>query len=256
MAINRFDVLQLGRGPITNATDAATIFTANNTVTFYSALTVYAQYNVAESGGHMWRSKVAGNVGNLPSASPNFWERLYSGTKDGDFAFVIGSGATIMQRQGGLWLVFGNHPATLVNYDEPMDIVVGAPSTDNEYQGPVAPGAFITLPLDSRDSNSTEYYKVGSADLQVYLNGVEMEIGVDWLEVGSFGANSSTIQINIPLVVDDRLKFQRASTANLTGYGGGGGGGGSGNLQEWQHDCYQCRLPIYCNWRPRQVRGI
>ena len=232
MAQTRIDALILGRGPITNATDAASVFTANNAVDFYSALTTYSQYNCAESGGHMWRSKVAGNIGNTPASSPNYWERLYSSTKDGDFCFVIGSGATIMQRQGGVWLVFGNHPSYVAAYDEPMDVIVGVPVNDNEITGPVLTGAFIVLPLDSRDLNTTEYYVVGSGDLEVRLNGVKLEVGVDWLEVGATGSNSTIIQSNIQFEITDRLVFRRLSHHNLTGYGGGGGGGSVNNLQD------------------------
>ena len=94
MATQKIDAIILGRGPATDNTNSPAIFTSNAIVVHYSSLTTYAQYNCVESSGNMWRSKVAGNIGNTPSSSPSFWERLYSGTKDGDFVFVIGAGAS------------------------------------------------------------------------------------------------------------------------------------------------------------------
>lgn len=107
-------------------------------------------------------------------------------------------------------------------YEEVLTVVSGAPANDNEITGPVSIGTSILLPLDSRDSNSTEYYIVGQGELQVYLNGQYLLSGDDWLEVGLSGAASSTIEINIPLVVGDRLVFRNAQAGGLFISGGGG----------------------------------
>ncbi len=233
MATQKIDSILLGRGALNDNAYSPAFFTSNSPVDYWSNSTTYAQYNCVEHGGIVYRSKTAGNLGNTPSSSPANWEVLYKGTKDGDFAVIIGSGATLMQRQGGFWLVFGNHPAKVIIYDEIVDVIAPAPSNDNEIQGPVTSGTFINLPLDSRESNSTEKYIVGSGDLEIRLNGIKLVAGDDWLEVGALNAESTAIQINYGLVVGDRLVFRRLTTQNITGYGGGGGGGGgSGTLQD------------------------
>lgn len=96
-------------------------------------------------------------------------------------------------------------------YDEVMEVVSGAPADDNEITGPVLSGTVITIPLDSRDSDVQEEYIVGAGLLTVYLNGQLLELGVDWLEVGSPGDLSSDIQIMQDLVIEDRLIFRIGS---------------------------------------------
>jgi len=106
-------------------------------------------------------------------------------------------------------------------YEEKMDIVAGAPANDNEFTGPVSPATNLSLPLDSRDGNSTEYYIVGSGGLELYLNGIYLFVGDDWTEVGTIGNPSSIVQIQIPLVVGDRLTFRHAVVGGFVGGGGG-----------------------------------
>jgi hypothetical protein len=111
-------------------------------------------------------------------------------------------------------------------YDERLLVVSGAPANDNEVTGPITAGTNISLPLDSRDSNTTQVYIVGRGDLEVFLNGVYLFEGIDWTPVGLSGASSSTIQIQVDLEVDDELTF-RLDTA-----GGFASGSGSGSLQD------------------------
>lgn len=106
-------------------------------------------------------------------------------------------------------------------YDEPLVVVAGAPADDNEIGGPVTAGTNINLPLDSRDSNSTEYYVVGKGQLEVYLNGNYLTVGDDWLEVGTVGNNSSIIQINIDLAIGDRLTFRSDAIGGIISTSGG-----------------------------------
>jgi len=104
VAKQQVDVLALGRGNLNSSTDASTVFSANNVVTTWSSSTTYAQYNVVEYAGNAYRSKIASNLNNEPDTSPNDWETLYVGVKDGDVCVVIaGSGSTILQRKSTVW---------------------------------------------------------------------------------------------------------------------------------------------------------
>jgi hypothetical protein len=108
-------------------------------------------------------------------------------------------------------------------YEELMTVVSGAPANDNEITGPVTSGTNITLPLDSRDSNTTQEYRVGDGLLQIYLNGVLLTPTVDWTEVGTIGTLSSVIQIQRDLEITDELVFRISirDTAYFPGAGGG-----------------------------------
>lgn len=128
MALEKIDVLALGRGNLTDNSNAAVAFSSNNAVALWSSGITYAQYNVVEYSGRVYRSKVASNLANQPDTSPSQWETLYLGVKDGDVAFVINGGAsTILQRAGGVWGDLGNAPATVALVDgqlSPADAVV------------------------------------------------------------------------------------------------------------------------------------
>lgn len=106
-------------------------------------------------------------------------------------------------------------------YEERMDIVSGPAANDNELTGPVSPGTVITLPLDSRDSNSTELYIVGQGQMMLWLGGQYMDNGIDWEEVGTIGTTSSQIRILRSLVVNDKLVFRSAQAGGIVSTGGG-----------------------------------
>lgn len=114
-------------------------------------------------------------------------------------------------------------------YEESYDIVASSP-VGNELLGPITTGTLIPLPLDSRASNSTEYYIVGKGTLEVFLNGQHLTPGVDWLESGTSGSPSTFIQINRDLVVGDKISFRNVVFGGIVFVGGGGGG--SGSLQD------------------------
>lgn len=105
MALEKFDILALGRGNLTDNSNAAIVFSSNNIVALWLNPTTYAQYNVVEYSGKVYRSKIAGNVGNQPDISPGQWETMYSGVKDGDVAIVVnGAQSTTLQRRAGVWV--------------------------------------------------------------------------------------------------------------------------------------------------------
>jgi hypothetical protein len=111
MAKNKIDVLSIGRGGLQDSSNAVHGFSSNNTVAVWAGGNTYAQYNTVEYGTKIYRSKVAGNIGNQPDTSPNQWETLYDGVKDGDFAFVYaGASSTTLQRANGLWASINGVP--------------------------------------------------------------------------------------------------------------------------------------------------
>ena len=74
----------------------------------------------------------------------------------------------------------------------------------------VSAGTPISLPLDSRAGDSIQYYTVGECLLEVFFNGVKMDIGVsaDYQEVGIVGTTSSTILFNRDLYPGEKLDFR------------------------------------------------
>jgi hypothetical protein len=152
------------------------------------------------------------------------------GTGIGNYVIHDGDSLTLAIKE--LDLALGNLFASLnsPSYDEALEIVVsgGTYSTvPASLNGPVANGAFITLPNNSREGNLPQQYTVGKGSLMVFLNGqfIDLESGA-YVEVGPAGTPSTQIQIiDFPsggLVVFDELEFR------LSGGGGGGGGGGIG----------------------------
>jgi hypothetical protein len=227
VAVQKSDILILGQGGLTDNSQGSVLITANNAVAYWLNTTTYSQFNVVEYAGSMYRSKIFSNVGNQPSTSPSDWQVLYRNPKDGDFAFTIGSGATILQRELSVWTVFGNHPAISASYDEQIDFVASSPGP-HQMVGPVFSGTNISLPPNSRTLFSTEFYTVGSGSLELFLNGDKLLVSDDYDEVGTDGSSSNQIQIERTLDIGDRLTFRQITFSNLTGYGGGGGGGSEG----------------------------
>lgn len=118
-----------------------------------------------------------------------------------------------------------NYLGTILNgnaYNERLAVVSGAPANDNEITGPVLAGTNISLPLDSHDGNSSELYTVGQGFLEVYLNGVFLLEGIDWVEVGTIGNTSSTFQLTFDLVVGDELTLRIDTAGGITSVGGSG----------------------------------
>jgi hypothetical protein len=104
MGSTRLDILSLGRTN-TVAKTGPNVFTANNVPAAWSGTTTYAQYNVVEYGTAVYRSKIAGNIGNQPDISPNEWERLYTNLSDGDAVYIFnGAQSGKRMRIGGQWV--------------------------------------------------------------------------------------------------------------------------------------------------------
>ncbi len=145
-----------------------------------------------------------------------------------------GTGNTFIQDGDNLTLAIkllddaiGNIAASLKLpvYDQTVTIVASGATPPTSLNGPIASPSTISLPLNSRLSNTTEKYLVGNGSLQVFLNGQYLVLGTDWSEVGAAGTLSSSITFLQPdgLLVDDVLEFRVSA-----GGGGAGGGGGVG----------------------------
>jgi hypothetical protein len=84
---------------------------------------------------------------------------------------------------------------------------------------PVTSGSSLTLPVDSRDGSSAQNYRVGSGDLEVYLNGQKLRVADDYLEPGTPGTFATAITIQQDLVAGDLVSYRVAPTQ--TSYAGG-----------------------------------
>src|SRR5690606_5100982 len=100
----------------------------------------------------------------------------------------------------------------------------------------ITPPLTLTLPTDSRAPVpfSVRNYRVGSGELEIYLNGDLLEKGHDYLEVGATDSYSNQIILiaTTSISVKDRLRFRIDSNGGVFMVGGGGGGGGSVSLQQ------------------------
>jgi hypothetical protein len=150
-----------------------------------------------------------------------------SGTGVGNYVVHDGDSLTLAIKE--LDLSIGQLEASLDSptYDEVIEIVASGATPPTSLNGPVANSTIITIPLNSRESDTLTQYTVGKGTLEVFLNGqfLDIESGA-YSEVGTAGAPSSQIEIlTLPgggLVVGDELEIR------MGGSGGGGGGGGIG----------------------------
>jgi hypothetical protein len=111
VALQKIDILSLGRGSLTSNANAVVAFSSNSKVDYWKAGTTYNQFNIVEYNSKIYRSKTALNTGNAPDSNPNDWETMYTGVKDGDIAFVFaGNSSSIMQRINDSWVELTPRP--------------------------------------------------------------------------------------------------------------------------------------------------
>lgn len=106
------------------------------------------------------------------------------------------------------------------HYRENLAVVSGAPADDNEVTGPVLSGNNVTIPLDSKNADAVKKYIVGLDELEVDLNGQQLDPGIDYDEVGTSGSESLEIELLMDLVVGDVLTF-RIDPISVAATGGG-----------------------------------
>jgi len=104
-------------------------------------------------------------------------------------------------------------------YEEELEIISVPPSNDHELAGPLSTLAFISLPFNSRDNDIQQTYTVGSGELNIYLNGMLINVGRDYIEIGAPGADGYTIQTLIPIPVGYVFTFEIVSNASLSNSG-------------------------------------
>lgn len=100
------------------------------------------------------------------------------------------------------------------DYEEYYTLLADSPATTT-----------ITLPADSRNSNAIRTYTVGSGQLEIYLNGQKLTLGIDWNEVGSSGDDSNEVDFLIDLLENDIIQFRIDPGLSI----GGGSGAGEAN---------------------------
>ena len=114
MAIQKNDAIAIGRGNINQNSESPVIFAANNTPETWLISITYAQYNVVEHSGKIYRSKIAGNTGNTPFSSPSQWETYVNQIKDSDVCIVAsGANSSMYQRIAGIWGAVGSATLTM-----------------------------------------------------------------------------------------------------------------------------------------------
>lgn len=161
------------------------------------------------------------NAVNFNVPAPFAITLIQNGTGSGNYIVVDGENLTksIKRLDTAIGAVFNslNSPS----YDEPVDIVASGATPPTSLNGPISPSTVIYLPDNTRNGNQPQFYTVGAGNLQVFLNGQYLRLGIDWSEVGTADTSSNSITILQSLVVGDSLEFR----INALGAGGSGGGG-------------------------------
>lgn len=149
------------------------------------------------------------------------------GSGTGNFVIHDGDSLTLAIKE--LDQALGNLITSLngPDYVETIDIVASGATPPTSINGPVSSGTFLTLPNNSRLGNVPQKYIVGTAVLELFLNGQYLRLGIDWLEAGLSGSSSNQFQILRNLVVFDVIELR----INVGGFGGGGGGMGPPGIQ-------------------------
>ncbi len=161
------------------------------------------------------------SVGNIPT--PFAISVTTTGVGQGNYVIQDGNNLTLAIKK--LDDAIGNVIVSLddPSYDEPLLLVASSPAGNNEILGPISADTNITIPKNSRLPGSPQqYYTVGYAKLEVFLNGQKLILGDDYTEVGASTTASDQIQTLQALVVGDTLEFLITT---------GGGGIGSGGTQ-------------------------
>lgn len=100
-------------------------------------------------------------------------------------------------------------------YEETLEVISGAPSSDHEIAGPVPSGTILTLPSDLRDSGNPQYYVVGAGHLEIFLNGQRLIESVDWNPQGTPGTIEQQIEILQTLEIGDRVTYRDSGNGGV-----------------------------------------
>lgn len=83
--------------------------------------------------------------------------------------------------------------------------------------------------LDRVIATTTRYYSVGDGSLEIFLNGIFLNKGEDYTEVGAPGVQSNFVSFEIPLVIDDLITYRIDANVGQQIINASGGGGGEAN---------------------------
>jgi hypothetical protein len=109
-------------------------------------------------------------------------------------------------------------------YEEEYEIVAGSPSNIYQITGPLVANSQLVLPLNSVKNFAATGYKVGSNQLEIFLNGQMLRQGRDWNEFGGVGSESIIVEFLFQLEVSDLILF-RIDTGTLGPIAAGSTGG-------------------------------
>jgi hypothetical protein len=187
-------------------------------------------FNAVSGAGTVTVNNTSAGVTNPSSngdvSSPFAITTTQSGTGTGNYVVHDGDSLTLAIKE--LDEAIGNIEASLdtPNYDETVEIVASGATPPNSLNGPIANSTVITLPNNSRTGNTPQYYTVGKATLEVFLNGqfIDIQTGA-YQEIGAAGNPSNQIEI---LAFPDGLEIGDELEFCIVGGGGGAGGGGQG----------------------------
>lgn len=188
---------------------AAKVATALNNTTFPDFLAV--QKAIPNTDTVRVTNTSAGTCTAPSTIIPNITIAVITaGTGTGNKIINDGDNLTLSIKR--LDMAYGEIVAALddPSYDEAVDIVALTPS-----------GTDLTIPLNTRMGNVQQFFTVGKATLQFYVNGQYQRLGLDYTEVGSSGSVSSSITLLRDLVDGDSIEFRTSGV----GAGGAGGGG-------------------------------
>lgn len=104
-------------------------------------------------------------------------------------------------------------------YEEPIEIIAGAPANDRELTGPIVAATNIKIPKNTNNSDIQESYTLGENDLVICLNGIRLRESFDYTEV-----SETEVAFAFQLEVGDRLLF---SKLEMVGASTGGNASGT-----------------------------
>ena len=160
----------------------------------------------------------AASVGTLPS--PFAVVVTQAGTGIGNYSIKDGDNLTLGIKEVDEGLAAFNAFLNDPTYDETITIVASGATPPTSLNGPIAASTAITIPNNSRASNTAQYYEVGKGALEVRLNGLELIDGADWNEVGTANTLSNQISFNEILQVGDVIEIRLGTLGGPGGLGG------------------------------------
>ena len=108
-----------------------------------------------------------------------------------------------------------------LNYDEALSVISGTPANTNQVTGPLAASSDLTLPNNSREADTAQYYTVGLGSLMVFLNGQYLDLNESAaapVAIASYGMTGATnVYYNLVSAAREyAVAFTPSSTVSLS----------------------------------------